>query len=209
MPRGTRPVLSSFQQDETPFEIYRALKPGEAVPEQLQLAEVRAADRMKSLELAESALERPTTSGAGPLIEDDQAPMPGRDLQHSTPDSFTAQQRHDHFSGHGYCLQGSPDEYDLNDEDEVCRFTNWGGGFWAERSGRSARFIVDLWDGVSVQIAGIYNTGHCQDWFSRQDVDEVWEWRLNCSAPGNVGRRLEVNNASGDKFHVGGAWWRP
>jgi len=174
------------------LDVYARVRPGAAVPDALRAAYGRARDAAANARLS-SPKVAPALGGGQPAVEG--APsVQIKDGLGVTAQALTSSSSAANFvdTDHG-C--------DWGETWSFCR-VSWGGGFFASTSSDSASCIVDHYagNGVTVQLTADDTQVPL---FQAAGTVVTYNWGF---VSGNVTRRIDILNASGDSFHVGCRW---
>jgi len=170
------------------LDLFSELRPGTAVPAELQDAYERMQERASFEELAppQSALTFGGGTASEPATPSDVSGPVGVSVQALTSSSNPA----NFVNSYKGC--------DWANAASLCRI-NWSNGFWASWSpSSSATCVVDHFAGNGITVgltAGATKIPTSQAVHTVQ----VYTWALSS----NTVHRLDITNASGDSFHVG------
>jgi hypothetical protein len=190
MTREQKSALAGLERHDA-LEVFRSIRPDAEVPAVLLAAYERAKVNVGAVDTGV-----PETAGSNGT------PDPGLGVSRvSTADGVGAiRQAHstssaaDFVNNHGGCTWASVHSF--------CR-VNWANGFTSgDHTAPSAVGIVDHYagNGITVQlIAGATSVPFGQS----AGTIQTYSWGLQS---GNINRRLDILNASGDSFHAGVRW---
>jgi hypothetical protein len=182
----------------TASEVFAQLRPDDGIPEKLLDADARAAGAGDEAPVEAPLIEVPPSAEGGapsPLHEPSQAPAlpaePGVGRLEQAHSSNSA----GHFVGdHGGC--------DWDNAFSACRVT-WSGGFFAQATAGAALFKVDHYSGNGLTVRLMRGTS-IED--HSQSAATIADYSLLFTRDPNKLIRIDILNASGDSFHVGGRW---
>jgi len=169
------------------LKLYSELRPNDAVPEVLTAAYQRAKD-MAQPEAADASKPTFHFGGGAPAA----AQVASTDGVGVAQQALTSSSNPTNFvDSYGGC--------DWSNRFSLCRI-NWGGGFnaWASPAG-SATCIVDHYagNGITVQLTA---GSTVLPTYQAPGTVQTYSWGI---VGGNILRRIDLLNASGDAFHAG------
>ena len=184
----------------SPVEMYEALRPGQSAPPELVGAIERLREaRSRSPERVDETILEPTFGGGASTLLASPAPLGVGQLVEPLSESYFRN-----------TLQGCavpPDPVF-----QVCA-PNWGNGFYAYAKSKIARWVFASQSGSFRVKVNASTGGHGSGLFTVNDNSytrleargESCCWICNCDIHPRT-LRIDVIDAAGDTFHVGGYW---